>query len=58
MTWVTKVEIAAATCLFSAVSLFAGQARAALIYDNGPLPTGTTSESGVAAPAGAQWYEP
>lgn len=27
------------------------------LYDNAPLPTGTTTESGVAAPAGTQWSE-
>ncbi|MBC7910705.1 MAG: VCBS repeat-containing protein [Pyrinomonadaceae bacterium] len=29
----------------------------AIIYDNGPLATGATSRSGVAAPAGTQWSE-
>lgn len=30
---------------------------AQVIYDNGPLATGATSRSGVAAPAGTQWSE-
>src|SRR6058998_2414908 len=32
-------------------------ATAAIIYDNGNLPSGTSSYSGVAAPAGTQWSE-
>lgn len=32
-------------------------APTAIIYDNGPLATGTVSRSGVTAPAGAQWSE-
>lgn len=30
---------------------------AVIIYDNGPFQTGSTTKSGVAAPAGAQWSE-
>lgn len=41
---------AAVLCFGMAIS---GQ----VIYDNGPLATGATSRSGVAAPAGTQWSE-
>ena len=33
------------------------EAPSALLYDNGGLATGATTESGVAAPAGSQWSE-
>lgn len=42
---------------FAPVAGIAASAPTAIIYDNGPFQTGTTSKSGVAAPAGAQWSE-
>jgi MYXO-CTERM domain-containing protein len=46
------------SCLTAAlVTLLGGPASAAQIYSNGPLSTGPTSESGVAAPAGTTWSE-
>ncbi|MEO6334562.1 MAG: VCBS repeat-containing protein [Pyrinomonadaceae bacterium] len=43
--------------LFSGLAVSVKAVPAAIIYDNGPLATGPTSRSGVAAPAGAQWSE-
>jgi hypothetical protein len=46
----------AATAI-STVAETSASVPAAIIYDNGGLPTGTTSKSGVAAPANSQWSE-
>ena len=43
--------------VLAATLLLASQAGAQVIYSNGNLSTGATSESGVAAPAGFSWSE-
>jgi len=43
--------------LFAAVAFLAANTAGAQIYVNGPLSTGPTTDSGVAAPAGSNWSE-
>jgi hypothetical protein len=43
--------------LFATAVVLPGQAFGVIIYDNGNLGTGPTTDSGVAAPAGTQWSE-
>ena len=40
-----------------AIIITASNASAQIIYDNGPIATGSTSKNGTAAPAGKQWSE-
>ncbi len=50
-----KITLLSLRCLF--VLAFTQVLNAQQIYTNGPLSTGTTSSSGVAAPAGFSWSE-